>query len=155
MRQAQEIIRRADGASLPILTNAVALDWMLLRDLPLPDEPAMTFGDPVALVVFQDVTALKEAEQLKDEFIAIAAHELKTPMASVKGYADMLLRQSQKDEQHAALSAWQKEALDTIDQATNRLVELTDDLLDVARLQADHMQLHPEPHDLIALARGS
>ena len=152
VRHQQEIIRRPDGTSLPILTNAVALDWLLLRGLPLPDEPAMTSGDPVALVVFQDVTALKEAEQLKDEFIAIAAHELKTPMAAVKGYADMLLRQSQKD-QHLSLAAWQKEALETIDQATNRLVELTDDLLDVARLQADHMQLHPEPHDLLALAR--
>jgi signal transduction histidine kinase len=73
-------------------------------------------------------------------------------MAAVKGYADMLLRQSLKNERNA-LAAWQKEALETIDQATNRLVELTDDLLDVARLQADHMQLHPEPHDLLALAR--
>ena len=45
------------------------------------------------------------------------------------------------------------EALETIDQATNRLVELTEDLLDVARLQAERLQLHIEPHDLIALAR--
>jgi signal transduction histidine kinase len=152
VRHAQEIIQRPDGTSLPILTNAVALDWMLLSGLPLPDEPAMTSGDPVALVVFQDVSALKEAEQLKDEFIAVAAHELKTPMAAVKGYAGMLLRQSRKDKS-STLADWQKEALETIDQATNRLVELTDDLLDVARLQADHMPLHPEPQDLIALAR--
>jgi signal transduction histidine kinase len=36
-------------------------------------------------VVYQDVTALKEAEQLKDEFIGIAAHELRTPVAVLKG----------------------------------------------------------------------
>lgn len=105
-----------------------------------------------ALVVLQDVTAIKEAERLKDEFIAIAAHELKTPMAAVKGYADMLVRNTQHEES-AALASWQVEALETIDQATNRLVELTEDLLDVARLQAERIQLHVEPHDLISLAR--
>lgn len=106
----------------------------------------------LTLVVLQDVTAMKEAERLKDEFIAIAAHELKTPMAAVKGYADMLMRHSQGDGA-ATLEPWQVEALETIDQATNRLVELTEDLLDVARLQAERIQLHSEPHDLIALAR--
>jgi signal transduction histidine kinase len=146
VRHYQEIIRRPDGTSLPILTNAVALDSLL--GLPLGEEKA----EPVALVVLQDVTALKEAERLKDEFIAVAAHELKTPMAAVKGYAELLLHQSRRDEQ-AQLADWQSEALETIDQATNRLVELTDDLLDVARLQADHLQLHLEPHDLLALVR--
>ena len=103
---------------------------------------------PVALVVFEDVTALKEAERLKDEFVAMAAHELKTPMAAVKGYADMLLRRSRGNEQ-TTLVSWQDEALETIDQATNRLVELTDDLLDVARLQADRHAAPPRaprPH---------
>ena len=64
----------------------------------------------------------------------------------------MLMRHSE-DEDGVALQPWQVEALETIDQATNRLVELTEDLLDVARLQAERLQLHIEPHDLIALAR--
>ena len=139
---------------LPVLLNAVALDPHLLEESRL--SPAETGPRPrserLALVVLQDVTAIKEAERLKDEFIAIAAHELKTPMASVKGYADMLMRHGE-DEEGAALAPWQMEALETIDQATNRLVELTEDLLDVARLQAERLQLHIEPHDLIALAR--
>ncbi len=145
------MIRRPDGTSLPIFVNAVTLDALLLRSLPLHHEPGGATG-PVVLVVFQDVTALKEAEHLKDEFIAMAAHELKTPMASVKGYADMLLHRTMEGKQ-AQLAQWQIEALETVDQATNRLVELTDDLLDVARLQSDHLQLHLEPHDLIALTR--
>jgi len=62
------------------------------------------------------------------------------------------MRHSQGDDA-ATLEPWQVEALETIDQATNRLVELTEDLLDVARLQAERIQLHSEPHDLIALAR--
>lgn len=40
----------------------------------------------------QEVTALKEAEALKDEFVSIATHELRTPLAALKGYADVLLR---------------------------------------------------------------
>ncbi len=156
----QEVIRRPDGTSLPVLLNAVALDPHMLEDTRgAATEAGAGSGrgphpepERLALVVLQDVTAIKEAERLKDEFIAIAAHELKTPMASVKGYADMLMRHSE-DEEGTALEPWQVEALDTIDQATNRLVELTEDLLDVARLQAERLQLHIEPHDLIALAR--
>jgi signal transduction histidine kinase len=152
VRHSLEVLRRANGTTLPVLVNAVALDPQLIRNLPLGDGRVGASSGPVALVVFQDVTALKEAEHLKDEFIAVAAHELKTPMASVKGYADMLLRRS-VGEEDLKLADWQVEALETIDQATNRLVELTDDLLDVARLQSDHLQLRTEPHDLIALTR--
>ena len=47
---------------------------------------------------------------------------------------------------------WQVEALQGIDQATARLVELTEDLLDVTRLQAGRLTLHLEPTDLVALA---
>ncbi len=159
IRHHQEVIHRPDGTALPILFNAVALDPQLLgasSEGPgsahaLAGEPS-TGLEPAALIVLQDMTALKEAEQLKDEFITVAAHELKTPMASVKGYADMLLRQSARDEQ-ARLAPWQTEALETIDQATSRLVELTNDLLDVTRIQAGQVGLRLEPHDLGALVQ--
>lgn len=150
IRHYQEVIRQPTGDSLPVLLNAVSLDPRMLPTA--PGGGNTTEGEPVALVVLQDMTAIKEAERLKDEFIAIAAHELKTPMAAVKGYADTLTRQAHR-EGATPLEPWQLEALETIDQATNRLVELTEDLLDVARLQADRLQLHIEPHDLIALAR--
>ena len=157
VRHHLEIIRQPGGASLPVLLNAVALEPRILHGL-LPGDvsPEWTEPDgasePAALVVLQDVTPLKEAERLKDEFIAIAAHELKTPMAAVKGYTGMLLRRSRQDEQ-SRLVEWQREALEIMDQATDRLVELTNDLLDVTRIQAGRMELHPEPHDLVALAR--
>ncbi len=151
----QEVIRRPDGTAMPVLLSAVTLDPGMLADSAVPatsGRGTQSAPERLALVVLQDVTAMKEAERLKDEFIAIAAHELKTPMAAVKGYADMLVRRSQSAAA-AALEPWQMEALETIDQATNRLVELTEDLLDVARLQAERIQLHSEPHDLIALVR--
>ncbi|HEV2405890.1 MAG TPA: histidine kinase dimerization/phospho-acceptor domain-containing protein, partial [Ktedonobacterales bacterium] len=156
VRHHQEIIRRPDGTSLPILLNAVALRPHALHGL-LPaaaveGREREAEAEPAALVVLQDVAALKEAERLKDEFITIAAHELKTPMAAVRGYAGMLLRRMGRSDQ-TDLADWQVEALETIDQATSRLVELTNDLLDVTRIQAGRMELRPEPHDLVALAR--
>lgn len=152
VRHHQEIVRQAGGASLPVLLNAVALDASIFgapgADTERAEETAA--GDCAALVVLQDMTALKEAERVKDEFITIAAHELKNPMAAIKGYANMLARKAGAD---TLLPDWQREAVETIDQATGRLVELTDDLLDVTRLQAGRIELHREPHDLIALVR--
>lgn len=153
----QEIIRRADGTALPILLNAVALDQGVLGPASQAGEAetdgAKTDGAaPAVLVVLQDVTALKEAERLKDEFIGIAAHELRNPMAAIKGFADMLMRQTRRGK-GADLEAWQLEALTSIDEATTRLVELTEDLLDVTRLQAGRLDLHTAPGDVAALAR--
>ena len=152
VRQHQETIRHADGTTLPVLVNAVALGRRLLAGLPAevgshPIDPA----EPVALVIHQDVSALKEAELLKDEFLGIAAHELRTPLAILKGFAQTLIVQTARGK-GPELIDWQVEALQGIDQATTRLVELTEDLLDVTRLQAGRLTLHLEPTDLVALA---
>jgi len=153
VRHHQETIRRADGTTLPVLVNAVALGRRLLAGIPAEvgsqsSDPA----EPVALVVHQDATALKEAERLKDEFIGIAAHELRTPLAVLKGFAQTLIVQSARGK-GPELVEWQMEALQSIDQATTRLVELIEDLLDVTRLQAGRLALHLEPTDLVALVR--
>lgn len=153
VRHHQELIARPDGAALPILFNAVTISSSLLRDLRPGDDAASTMGDGyIALVVLQDMTPVKEAERVKDEFIAMAAHELRTPMAAVRGYTEMLERGANSG-QGAPLEEWQREALESIDLATTRLVDLTNDLLDVSRLQADRMELRCEPHDLVALVK--
>src|SRR5260370_41434748 len=95
---------------------------------------------------------MKESERHKDEFIAIAVHELRNPLAVLKSYAQALLFQARRGRGYE-LADWQKEALQNIDQATHRLVDLTEELLDVTRLQAGQLALHPEPTDLVALTR--
>jgi signal transduction histidine kinase len=153
VRHHQEIIRHADGTTLPVLVNAVPLRMNHFRLSSWSDsEGASDESESAALVVHQDVTALKAAEQLKDEFIGIAAHELRTPVAVLKGYAQMLLMQTARGK-GPALADWQMEALQSIDQATFRLVELTEDLLNVKRLQAGRLHLSVEAGDLVALAR--
>jgi two-component system, OmpR family, phosphate regulon sensor histidine kinase PhoR len=153
VRQHQVTIHHADGTTLPVLVNAVAFDAHHFNVSPSPlaalsDERTET----AAIVVHQDVTALKEAEQLKDEFIGIVAHELRTPLAILKGFVQTLLNQTARGK-GPALAAWQMKSLQGIDLATARLVDLAEDLLDVTRVQAGRLELQREPTDLVALAR--
>ncbi len=154
----QESIRRPDGSILPVLVNAVVLDNSQGLNLSRPEtEPTgqqsrHTHTETVALVVHQDVSALRETEYLKDEFIGVAAHELRNPLAVLKGFAEMLVYQTARGK-GPELAAWQREALEEIDQATSRLDKLTEDLLDVTRLQAGRLVLSTNPTDLVALTR--
>jgi len=153
----QETIRRPDGSLLPVLVNAVALEmtapWAVLQQKGEAPAPiASTPAEPVALVVHQDVSALKEAEYLKDEFIAVAAHELRNPLAALKGFTSMLVQQTARGK-GPTLADWQQEVLDEIEQATSRLDKLTEDLLNVTRLQAGRLNLSRKPTDLVAVAR--
>jgi PAS domain S-box-containing protein len=157
VRHLQEVIRRPDGTSLPVLVNAVVLDvpegWQLLR----PRSEAsgalrLASTETMALVLHQDVSALKEAEYLKDEFIGVAAHELRNPLGALKGFADMLVYQTAQG-RGPQLADWQREALKEIEQAAARLDKLTEDLLDVTRLQAGRLSLSRKPTDLVGLVR--
>lgn len=152
----QEMIRRPGGSSLPILVNAVPLPsqghWSAaLQTLPETEHQRST-QEAVALIVHQDVTAIKEAEYLKDEFLGIVAHELRTPLAALKGFADMLLVQTAR-KHGQALTKWQWEALQEIELATSRLVDLTEELLDVTSLQAGRLLLQRTPTNVIPLVQ--
>lgn len=159
--QAQMRIVRPDGVSIPLLVTSVPLPASLFLGGSSPEADAGPARERMALVVYQDVTMLAEAERVKDEFVTLAAHELRTPIAVASGYAQMLLRptdplaqsEAQSEAQEALLAPWQEDALRDISLAMSRLSALTDDLLDVTRLQAGRLQLSHEPHDLVALAR--
>jgi signal transduction histidine kinase len=106
--------------------------------------------EPITLIVYQDVTALKEAEALKDTFIGLATHELRTPVTILAGYADLLMRRAARG-QSCGLDEWQTQKLKEMKEATYQLTKLTEDLLDVTRVQAGQFQLQCSPTDLVAL----
>ncbi|GLV59699.1 hypothetical protein KDH_65250 [Dictyobacter sp. S3.2.2.5] len=107
---------------------------------------------PVTMVAQQDGSTMKEAEKLKDEFISIVAHELRNPLAVLQGFVELFQRQMGR--QHPPmLTEEQSESLQHIDQATRRLVTLTNDMLDVTRLQAGRLELVEEVTDLISLVK--
>lgn len=162
--QYQELIRHADGTSVPVLVGSALLDPGLLnlgRILSRNGHSGHMAEAPqselVAVVTYQDISAIKATERLKDEFINLTAHELRTPMTLIQGYAQTLGRlpfpSGDDEEEKAEWLASQTEARDTIVHATGRLAQLTDDLLEVSRVQAGDITLHLEPQDLVALAR--
>lgn len=95
-----------------------------------------------AVEVARDVTALHELDVLKDEFIRVAAHELKTPIAIIKGYVGELLRTG------ADLPEDRRRMLDAITRGTTRLTNLVQDLLDISQLQLGQLNLVVERVEL-------
>lgn len=77
---------------------------------------------------------LKENSELRDEFVFIAAHELRTPVTAIKGYVAMILSND-----FGKISENIQQPLRTVEGANNRLVQLVQDLLQVARSEAGKM----------------
>lgn len=147
---AQLVFRRSDGVSLPVLVDAIPLDLLhTFHRLPASMAKILASAERVVLVVHQDVTALKEAEALKDQFISLATHELRTPVTVMAGYADLLLRQSKGEERNES----QQRKLHAIKEAALHLAKLTEDLLDITRVQAGQFQLRRSSTELVTLTR--
>jgi PAS domain S-box-containing protein len=104
------------------------------------------------LCVIRDVTTYADAEQVKQEFLRLAAHTLQTPLTALRGNVDTLLLHSTRGNA-PELAAWQQETLEEIRWATERLEALAATLLEVTRLHAGQFELDRETHDLVALVR--
>jgi signal transduction histidine kinase len=91
-------------------------------------------------------TELRRLDELKTQFISVASHELRNPLTSILGYVEMFL-----DEDFGPLSDEQREYLNVVWGAGRRLLEITDDLLDVTRIEAGRLDLVLVPLDLGAL----
>lgn len=92
---------------------------------------------PWYLFVFHNITKLKEFESMRQQFVANASHELKTPVSVIKGYAETLV------EDHATMEIEDRERfLGVIQSHSERLSLLINDLLSLSRLESDSQQLH-------------
>jgi signal transduction histidine kinase len=91
---------------------------------------------------------LLEADRLKDEFVALISHDLRTPLTSIMGYLELTLG----DED---LTDDQRHYLEIVDRNADRLLRLVNDLLFVARLEAGQLELHPSDLDLSAIVQQS
>jgi signal transduction histidine kinase len=95
----------------------------------------------------RDITRFREADELKDTFISVISHELKTPVALIKGYAGTLRREdAQWDPQTVRSSAT------IIEEEADRLTKLIDNLLDASRLQAGALKISRADVAIDALA---
>jgi signal transduction histidine kinase len=91
---------------------------------------------------------LKALDRLKDEFVAVVAHDLRTPLTSIRGYVDMLLAGDA-----GALTDSQAQFLGVVDRNAGRLQRLSGDLLLLARSEAGELALDLRPTDVAAVVR--
>jgi len=80
---------------------------------------------------------IKELDEMKDEFISIASHELRTPVTGIKGYSSMIL-----DGSFGEVNEKTRNAAKTILSASERLGTLVDDLLNVSRIEQGRMEIN-------------
>ncbi len=163
-----EVIRWAREPHGMTLEQAIAGSWPLTPhatlyvegDLKRPNASPLPVGITYApllsskgklrnvIATVRDITHFRTADEIKSTFISIISHELRTPVALIKGYASTLRRDDAR---------WDKrtisESLQVIEEEADRLSRMIDDLLDASRLQAGGLNLNRADVSLPALAQ--
>lgn len=125
--------RRKNGQKLPVSVNI---------------SPILLDGKPLgAIEVFRDITLEQEVDRMKSEFISLASHQLRTPLSAIKTYTHMLF-----DGYMGELNAAQKNSLNTIIGASNRMNELISTLLNITRMESGTIAVTPKSVQLDAMA---
>jgi signal transduction histidine kinase/DNA-binding response OmpR family regulator len=133
----------APDSPLPKLAEALASEAVIEhRERTLAVTAAALAGngerarDTGYVWTIRDTTERARLERAKSEFVATASHELRSPLTSIKGFVELLQRSP------GPMTARQREFVQIIMRSTDRLVDLVNDLLDVARIEADHVEVH-------------
>jgi signal transduction histidine kinase/CHASE3 domain sensor protein len=98
------------------------------------------------LYTLRDVTHEREVERMKSEFVAMVSHELRSPLTSIKGYVDLVL-----EGEGGPVTDEQREFLGVAIENADRLLALINDLLDIATIEAGHLEVRIEPFDIAAV----
>lgn len=107
-----------------------------LSQIPIPEGSAV-----VAFVT--DITAQKEAEQRKEDFLSLVSHELRTPLTTVKAFTQILQKRFEKEERVDVV-----QYLSKMDMQINRITNLVLTLLDMSMMQKNTVSLSREPFDV-------
>jgi signal transduction histidine kinase/CheY-like chemotaxis protein len=137
---------RVDGAASPLPPTDVALAEQTAvehRGRTLEITAARLGGESDGIVwTLRDATDRARLERAKSEFVATASHELRSPLTSIKGFVELLHRSSEN------MTRRQREFIEIILKSTERLNEMVGDLLDVARIEADRVDIARRPMDV-------
>ena len=149
---AETVLEATRSADLQDLCARGLAGWPHRRDLVLPalDVQVEAVVAPLsharALLVLRDLSAERRADRVRRDFIANASHELRTPVTAVRAAAETLL------EGGLALPAQARDFVQMIARHADRLSRLTDDLLDLSRLETGAWKLEGRPVRLAEVA---
>jgi PAS domain S-box-containing protein len=96
-----------------------------------------------------DISAQKEIDQAKTEFVSLASHQLRTPLSAINWFTEMLL-----NEDPGPINEQQRKYLEEVAFGSQRMVDLVNALLNVSRLELGTFAVEPEPTDLGELLKG-
>ncbi len=137
VRAMELLIQRPDGTQVPVLMSAA----------PCRGRTGEVEG---AVVVFQDISPLKDLERLREEWVSVVAHDLRQPITVIAGYVGLLRRLLPR---HLG-PAGEARAIEHLETATRNLNKMIGDLLDVSRIEARRLKLELRRVDLVRLVRA-
>jgi len=139
-------LEQAEAGGWPLTQNATLyVEGDLKRENGISTPVGITYAPLVStdgnllniVATVRDITRFREAEELKSTFISVISHELKTPVALIKGYVSTLRRED---------AAWDRDvvqdSLEVIEEEADRLTDLIENLLDASRLQAGALAIN-------------
>ncbi len=146
-----------------LLVRKVQNQRMERTDGKVIDSVVVPLPDGATLITFSDVTdstlverslrerndALQEADRLKTEFLANVSYELRSPLTSISGFSEMLTQAYFGD-----LSQKQREYVDGIHEASQHLMHLINDILDIASIEAGYMRLDVGEFDVYTMLQS-
>jgi signal transduction histidine kinase len=152
-----QYLRGAPSAIPPVVAAAAVISILVvsrlygilraLERLRTRERSARADAEQAQMLLALQNDQLVEADKLKDEFVALISHDLRTPLTSIIGYVELALEDSdtQLDEERRGY-------LQIVSRSSERLLRLVDDLLFVARLQAGRLVLGRSELDLCVIA---
>jgi K+-sensing histidine kinase KdpD len=140
-------LEQAEAGGWPLTPNATLyVEGDLRRESGVPLPVGITYAPLISpegnllsiIATVRDITRFREAEELKSTFISVISHELKTPVALIKGYVGTLRREDADWDREIV-----KDSLEVIEEEADRLTGLIENLLDASRLQAGGLSISP------------
>lgn len=99
------------------------------------------------LIIYRDISSARAVERLKEDFLSSVTHDLRTPLASIKGFAETMLRDDKMPEET------REEFTTIICNESSRLQDMIEDLLDLRRMEEGQIDLSPATFNLRNLVR--
>jgi len=124
-------LHTADNRTIPVATTTT----------PVFNEEGKLSG---SMMVFRDISREKKLEELKDDFFASITHELKTPLASLVGYIELI-----KNPKLGGLTKEQERIIDSLGRSAQTLHMLIENILESSRIKAGHFSHNPEVFNLL------
>jgi len=143
LQELAEVIRRLEEeravSGYELELPGIDERWLRVNAAAVLDREGEQHG---AILVFHDLTRLKQLENTRQEFVANVSHELRTPLSLIKGFVETLLEGARNDPELSS------KFLQTIEKHTDRLTYLIEDLLTISRLESGGTVMNLQPLEL-------